>query len=124
MHCNISRRKKHGFVLVTLNPPSEFDHARTITRVKYDHPIIDAEVVLFQSEIHVVQNSRGIAYAGAWLGYGFHEDGFLSGLRAATKHVPGVRLPFPLQTPGRRPDEALLASLFDVLESRSARRPR
>ncbi|EIW81163.1 FAD/NAD(P)-binding domain-containing protein [Coniophora puteana RWD-64-598 SS2] len=113
--------KDHGLILVTLNPPSEPDPARTITRVKYDHPIIDAKAVLSQTEISTIQNSRGIAYAGAWLRYGFHEDGFLSGLRAATEHVPGARLPFVVQTPGRRPDEVFAASLFDLFEGTGLR---
>ena len=31
-----------------------------------------------------IQNVRGISFAGAWMRYGFHEDGFTTGLRAAT----------------------------------------
>lgn len=33
--------------------------------------------------MHRIQNTRGIAFAGAYLKYGFHEDGFTSGLLAA-----------------------------------------
>ena len=33
--------------------------------------------------MHRIQNKRGIAFAGAYLKYGFHEDGFTSGLLAA-----------------------------------------
>lgn len=42
-----------------------------------------------QREMHRIQNTRGISYAGAWMNYGFHEDGFTSGLRAAL-HLPGA----------------------------------
>lgn len=33
--------------------------------------------------MHRIQNTRGIAFASAYLKYGFHEDGFTSGLLAA-----------------------------------------
>ena len=36
-----------------------------------------------QNEMYKIQNTRSISYAGAYLKYGFHEDGFTSGLLAA-----------------------------------------
>ena len=53
-----------------------------------------------------IQNVRGISYAGAWTKYGFHEDGFSSGLKVAVEHL-GAELPFQFVdstfSRGRRP---------------------
>ncbi|KAF8968900.1 amine oxidase [Flammula alnicola] len=74
---------KYGPVLVTLNPPFEPAEDKTAGRWKYDHPVLDARAVRAQNEMHKIQNTRSISYAGAYLKYGFHEDGFTSGLLAA-----------------------------------------
>lgn len=41
------------------------------------------QAVKAQKEMYKIQNTRSISYAGAYLKYGFHEDGFTSGLLAA-----------------------------------------
>ncbi|KAF9046220.1 amine oxidase [Panaeolus papilionaceus] len=75
--------KRYGPVLVTLNAPFEPDPETVFGRWKYDHPVLDSKAIKAQSEMHKIQNTRSISYAGAYLKYGFHEDGFTSGLLAA-----------------------------------------
>ena len=50
------------------------------------------------------------------MGYGFHEDGFTAGLKAALS-LGGVRLPFEIQPANRRVEAVWTADLFDWLES-------
>lgn len=82
-----------GDVLVTLNPLHEPDPATVQGRYRYSHPLYTRAAVDAQGLLPRIQNSRGISYAGAWTKYGFHEDGFSSGLRAAQEHL-GAKLPF------------------------------
>ncbi|XP_006460492.1 hypothetical protein AGABI2DRAFT_203560 [Agaricus bisporus var. bisporus H97] len=76
---------KYGPVLATLNPPPhiQVDEDKIQGRWSYDHPVIDDKAVKAQQEMYKIQNKRSISYAGAYLKYGFHEDGFTSGLLAA-----------------------------------------
>ncbi|KAI0826896.1 FAD/NAD(P)-binding domain-containing protein [Trametes gibbosa] len=125
--------KKHGTVLVTLNPPFDPTPELVMGRYKYDHPVLSLEAIRAQSEIPSIQRTRGISYAGAWLKYGFHEDGFTSGLRAAaallspsspssTTSLTG--LPFPIVDADRRPAASVLwlARAFALFEATPAPR--
>ncbi|KZT25415.1 FAD/NAD(P)-binding domain-containing protein [Neolentinus lepideus HHB14362 ss-1] len=106
---------KHGPVLVTLNPPHDPDPKNTVGWYKYSHPVLDSEAVKSQNEMRTIQGKRGISFAGAWTRYGFHEDGFTSGLRAVIDHL-NVNSPFELRDPDREPMSVRAAAIFDVLE--------
>lgn len=108
-----------GPVLVTLNPPYEPRPETVAGRWTYEHPVLSAESVKAQSLLHTIQNKRGITFAGAWTKYGFHEDGFTSGIRTASDHF-GAKLPFDIRSPDRigvrSAREVRLAGVMGVLE--------
>ncbi|CAI5518464.1 unnamed protein product, partial [Closterium sp. Naga37s-1] len=69
-------------ILVTLNPPSEIKgmvHHQWVT----SHPLPTTAATAAARLLPTVQGRRGIYFCGAYLGYGFHEDGFKAGLTAA-----------------------------------------
>lgn len=70
-------------VLVSLNPVRPPDPKLVINTMHYAHPIFDGPAVTAQRELEKVQGTDRIWLAGAWARYGFHEDGFQSGLSAA-----------------------------------------
>ncbi|CCU77191.1 putative FAD dependent oxidoreductase [Blumeria hordei DH14] len=82
-----------GDVLVTLNP-LQLPHPDSIQGTySYSHPLYNPRAIRSQKLLSKIQNRRGISFAGAWTKYGFHEDGFSSGLRVAMDHL-GAKLPF------------------------------
>lgn len=70
-------------LFVSLNPTRMPDPALTHGVLNYAHPLFDADSLSAQAEISNIQGRRGIWFAGAWQGYGFHEDGLRSGLAVA-----------------------------------------
>ncbi|KAI5371130.1 Putative amine oxidase, FAD/NAD(P)-binding domain superfamily [Septoria linicola] len=84
---------QYGPVLVTMNPDIEPKAELTQGKFEYTHPLYTVEAVRAQDRLEQIQNKRGVSYCGAWTKYGFHEDGFSSGLRVATEHL-GAKLPF------------------------------
>ncbi|MCX7258150.1 MAG: FAD-dependent oxidoreductase [Polaromonas sp.] len=62
-------------VVVTLNPAREPDPAKVLAEFDYAHPIFDGPAIAAQQKLADVQGENGIWLAGAWGGYGFHEDG-------------------------------------------------
>ncbi|KAF2005280.1 amine oxidase [Amniculicola lignicola CBS 123094] len=74
-----------GHVLVTLNPEEPPASSLTQGIYQYRHPLYNSRMVAAQEELGKIQGNGGIWYAGAWTNYGFHEDGFASGMRAGLK---------------------------------------
>jgi uncharacterized protein len=70
-------------VFVTLNPKQEPDPELTFARFSYEHPQYDQAALDAQSRLADVQGKGHVWFAGAWTGYGFHEDGLRSGLAVA-----------------------------------------
>ena len=70
-------------VFVSLNPLTEPDPATLIREIQYAHPIFDSAAGRAQRRLKRLQGWRNTWFAGAWTGYGFHEDGLRSGLEVA-----------------------------------------
>lgn len=70
--------------VVTLDPEGRVDPATVTARMTYDHPIFTTEAVAAAERLRTAGGSR-LAFAGAHLGWGFHEDGCRSGVEAAAR---------------------------------------
>ncbi len=70
-------------LFVSLNPVVEPASERVLGEFDYEHPIFDDRAIAAQRRLDAVQGRRGVWFAGAWTGYGFHEDGLKSGLAVA-----------------------------------------
>ncbi|PUA18224.1 NAD(P)/FAD-dependent oxidoreductase [Glaciimonas sp. PCH181] len=70
-------------LIVSLNPIEQPKPHTVIQRFDYAHPIFDAAAIEAQPQFANMQGKNNTWFAGAWLGYGFHEDGLTSGLAVA-----------------------------------------
>ena len=70
--------------LVTLGGEDLVDPAAVIARREYAHPLYTPESVAAQARLAECDTDR-IAFAGAYHGWGFHEDGARSGLAAVER---------------------------------------
>lgn len=68
--------------VVTLNGEGWVDESRVIARMSYEHPIYTPESVAAQRRLPELDDGT-VAFAGAYHGWGFHEDGCAAGVRAA-----------------------------------------
>ena len=65
-------------VIVTLNPASKIEKNKVVKEINYQHPLFSIDAIRAQREIVNIQGRQGVYFSGAWLRYGFHEDGILS----------------------------------------------
>ncbi|MGF1446622.1 MAG: NAD(P)/FAD-dependent oxidoreductase [Pikeienuella sp.] len=73
----------HRPLFVSLNPRVEIAPEAVHAELSYAHPFYDGKSFAAQRDMDLIQGRGGIWYAGAWLSYGFHEDGLRAGLRVA-----------------------------------------
>lgn len=79
MQINADRR-----FLVTLGGHDRVNPASVIAEMTYSHPLYTPESVAAQRLLPTLDNDQ-VAFAGAYHGWGFHEDGAASGLQAARR---------------------------------------
>lgn len=74
-------------LFITLNPRIEPRPETIFGRFSYAHPQYDAAALLAQKALPALQGRGGVYFAGAWTGYGFHEDGLRAGYDAADRLI-------------------------------------
>jgi len=67
--------------LVTLNGTDQIDPSKIIQKIDYEHPVFNLESMSAQEKWQEINGTQRTWYAGAYWGFGFHEDGVKSGLR-------------------------------------------
>ena len=70
-------------LFVSLNAEGKVDEGHVLQKLDYRHPRFTREAVAAQARWAEISGADRIHYAGAYWRYGFHEDGFWSGLRVA-----------------------------------------
>ena len=70
-------------------PDEELIHGQ----FNYRHPVFDHKAIAAQSLLGEIQGKNGLFFAGAWTGFGFHEDGVKSAIAVAK--TLGADIPWP-----------------------------
>ena len=70
-------------VVVSLNPVSAIREDQVLGSYDYSHPVFDMPAIDAQAQMPQLQGQQHTWYAGAWMGYGFHEDGLKAGMLVA-----------------------------------------
>lgn len=85
-------------VVVSLNPAREIARNCIMGEYDYEHPVFDLAAIRAQTDVPLLQGQRRTWFCGAWMGYGFHEDGLKAGqlvgrmLRAGAQAVTDGRM--------------------------------
>ncbi|GAB3511826.1 NAD(P)/FAD-dependent oxidoreductase [Pseudoxanthomonas daejeonensis] len=80
--------------VVTLNRDEAIDPAKILRRMRYSHPVYTTGSVAARARLNEIQGVRRTWFAGAYWGWGFHEDGMRSGedVAAAIEAHPARQL--------------------------------
>lgn len=70
-------------ICVTLNPLRALSRDKVIRTLSFAHPFFSSGAFAAQGRVEELNASGNRFFCGAWTGWGFHEDGLASGLKAA-----------------------------------------
>lgn len=84
-------------LFVSLNPLTPPRDDLVFKTSTYHHPIFDTAAIAAQKRLKDIQGRGRIWYCGAWTGYGFHEDGLVSGIGVAK--ALGATVPWMTEVP-------------------------
>jgi predicted NAD/FAD-binding protein len=93
--------------VVTLNRSAAIDPDKVLSRMIYHHPVYSHAAVAAQARKAEIQGRRRTWFAGAYWGWGFHEDG----MRSAVEVAAALGVPWPASN-----------ATIDALPSHSAQR--
>lgn len=79
-------------VVVSLNPFRAPRAEHVLRTIHYAHPVFDQAAIDAQAALPSLQGRQRSWFAGAWTGYGFHEDGLKSAVAVAA--ALGARIPW------------------------------
>ena len=96
-------------LILTLNRTQAIDPSKVLRQMLYHHPVYTQASVAARARKAEIQGQRRTWFAGAYWGWGFHEDGMRSAVEAAAAlgvrwRGSGQRAPDPLEhvSPGAR----------------------
>jgi len=75
-------------VIVTLNRTHAIERTKILRRMTYRHPVYTRQSVAAQARRAEIQGERGAWFAGAYWGWGFHEDGLRSAVEVCAALEP------------------------------------
>jgi predicted NAD/FAD-binding protein len=75
---------------VSLNQSARIAERDVIAAMTYEHPVYTLDSVAARERLRTQLGVRATDYAGAHLGWGFHEDGAVSGFAAADRTLAGA----------------------------------
>jgi predicted NAD/FAD-binding protein len=86
----LPEQDSHVPVIVSLNPQIKPAPDKVHQCIEYSHPILNQDAILAQKKLPKIQGVNNSYFCGAWTRYGFHEDGFQSGLNAANTLMDSI----------------------------------
>lgn len=79
----LQRLRAQRDYFVTLNALEDIDPRSVLYEVEYTHPIYTPQSPISQKAIRELNGTRNTYFCGAYMRYGFHEDGVISALEVA-----------------------------------------
>lgn len=81
----VSQKKDY---FISIDDRGLIDKRKIVKEIDYEHPLFDVEAVEAQKELPRLNETGPVYFCGAYFKYGFHEDGFTSGINVA-KRIAG-----------------------------------